>query len=402
MENNYVKIFDTTLRDGEQSPGASMTTPEKIEIAKMLSRLGVDIIEAGFPAASNDDFNAVKSISETVGIISVVNRPQEAPPTICGLARLVEKDIERTAAAISSAKFPRIHTFIATSDLHIEHKLRSTREEVLKRISLFVRFAKSICPDIEFSPEDGGRSDHTFLIEAVHAAIEAGATTINIPDTVGYLTPSEYGSLIALLKEKVPNSENVIFSVHCHDDLGMATANTLAGIYAGARQAEVTINGLGERAGNAALEEVVMALATRKQFFGCLTGIDTTQLVNASKLVSATTGFPIPPNKSVVGANAFAHESGIHQDGMLKNGLAYEIMTPESVGAGKTQLVIGKHSGRHAVMLRFAELGYKFDGEEVDKVFEQFKIIADNKKNLTNEDLKLICKNYLNSLNKEI
>ena len=402
MENNYVKIFDTTLRDGEQSPGASMTTPEKIEIAKMLSRLGVDVIEAGFPAASNDDFNAVKSISETIGISPITGRPQQASPTICGLARLVEKDIERTAAAISSAKFPRIHTFIATSDLHIEHKLRSTREDVLKRISSMVKFAKSICSDIEFSPEDGGRSDHGFLVEAVHAAIEAGASTINIPDTVGYLTPVEYGNLISLLKEKVPNCENVIFSVHCHDDLGMAVANSLAGIYAGARQAEVTINGLGERAGNASLEEVVMALATRKQYFGCLTGIDTTQLVNASKLVSATTGFPIPPNKAIVGANAFAHESGIHQDGMLKNGLAYEIMRPESVGAGKTQLVIGKHSGRHAVMMRFSELGYKFDGEDVDKVFEQFKIVADNKKNLTNEDLELICKNYLNSSNKEI
>ena len=391
MDPNYVRIFDTTLRDGEQSPGATMTTPEKLEIARMLSRLGVDIIEAGFPAASDDDFEAVRAIAESVGREPVVGRPQKEPPTICGLARAVERDIERSAKAVAPAKHPRIHTFIATSDLHIEHKLRTTRADVLKRADAMVRFARGLCADIEFSPEDAGRSEHEFLIEVVHAAIEAGATTINIPDTVGYLTPAEYGELIALLMDRVPGSERAIFSVHCHNDLGMATANTLAGLAAGARQAEVTINGLGERAGNAAVEEVVMALATRRQRFGLTTGVDTTQLVRASKLVSQTTAFVVQPNKAVVGANAFAHESGIHQDGMLKNGLAYEIMRPESVGAGKTQLVLGKHSGRHAVGSRLAELGHELEGEALDRVFARFKTLADKKKQLTDADLEAIC-----------
>ena len=391
MDDNYVKIFDTTLRDGEQSPGATMTTPEKLEIARMLSRLGVDVIEAGFPAASNDDFDAVRCIAATVGSEAVSGRPQKTPPSICGLARAVERDLEWAAKAVLPAKFPRIHTFIATSDLHIEHKLRTTRADVLRRTSAMVRFARSLCADIEFSPEDAGRSDHEFLVEVVHAAIEAGATTINIPDTVGYLTPAEYGALIALLRERVPNSGRAIFSVHCHDDLGMATANSLAGIAAGARQAEVTINGLGERAGNAALEEVVMALATRRQRFGLTTGIDTTQLVRASKLVSQTIGFVVPPNKAVVGANAFAHESGIHQDGMLKNGLAYEIMLPASVGAGRTQLVLGKHSGRHAVGVRLGELGHELEGAALDAVFERYKAVADRKKQITDADLEAIC-----------
>jgi 2-isopropylmalate synthase len=390
MDPNYVRIFDTTLRDGEQSPGATMTTPEKLEIARMLSRLGVDIIEAGFPAASDDDFEAVRAIAESVGREPVAGRPQKEPPTICGLARAVERDIERSAKAVSVAKHGRIHTFIATSDLHIEHKLRTTRADVLKRADAMVRFARSLCADIEFSPEDAGRSDHDFLVEVVHAAIEAGATTINVPDTVGYLTPAEYGALIALLKERVPGSDRAIFSVHCHNDLGMATANTLAGLAAGARQAEVTINGLGERAGNAAVEEVVMALATRKQRFGLVTGIDSTQLVRASKLVSQTTGFVVQPNKAVVGANAFAHESGIHQDGMLKNGLAYEIMRPESVGAGKTQLVLGKHSGRHAVGTRLAELGHALEGAALDRVFERFKTLADKKKSVSDADLEAL------------
>jgi 2-isopropylmalate synthase len=390
MDPNYVRIFDTTLRDGEQSPGATMTTAEKLEIARMLSRLGVDVIEAGFPAASDDDFEAVRSIAESVGREVVQGRPQKEPPTICGLARAVERDIERSAKAVSVAKHGRIHTFIATSDLHIEHKLRTTRADVLKRADAMVRFARTLCADIEFSPEDAGRSDHEFLVEVVHAAIEAGATTINIPDTVGYLTPAEYGALIALLKERVPGSDRAIFSVHCHNDLGMATANTLAGLAAGARQAEVTINGLGERAGNAAVEEVVMALATRKQRFGLVTGIDSTQLVRASKLVSQTTGFVVQPNKAVVGANAFAHESGIHQDGMLKNGLAYEIMRPESVGAGKTQLVLGKHSGRHAVGTRLAELGHALEGAALDRVFERFKTLADKKKSVSDADLEAL------------
>ena len=391
MDPNYVRIFDTTLRDGEQSPGATMTTPEKLEVARMLARLGVDIVEAGFPAASDDDFEAVAAIAREVGQAPLPGRRQVEPPTICGLARAVEHDLDRAARAVSAAKHPRIHTFIATSDLHIEHKLRTTRAEVLRRTAAMVRHARSLCADVEFSPEDAGRSEHEFLVEVVHAALEAGATTLNIPDTVGYLTPAEYGGLIALLKERVPGADRAIFSVHCHDDLGMATANTLAGLAAGARQAEVTLNGLGERAGNAALEEVVMALATRRQRFGLTTGIDTTQLVRASKLVSHTTGFVVQPNKAVVGANAFAHESGIHQDGMLKNGLAYEIMRPEAVGAGKTQLVLGKHSGRHAVGARLVELGLDLDAAGLDRVFTRFKALADQKKSVTDADLEALC-----------
>jgi 2-isopropylmalate synthase len=326
--SDYVTIFDTTLRDGEQSPGASMATPQKLEVARVLARLGVDVIESGFPAASPDDFNAVRKIAETVGMRPIEGRPSDEPPVICGLARATEGDINTAWEAIRGARRPRIHTFLATSDLHMEHKLRLTRQEVLERVGTMVALARALCPDVEFSPEDAGRSDPEFLYQVLAVAIGAGATTLNIPDTVGYTTPDEFGALIAGIKANTVGIENAIVSVHCHDDLGLATANTLAGIRAGARQAEVTINGIGERAGNCSLEEVVMALATRKRAFGLRTGIDTTQLTRASRLVSQCTGIVVQPNKAIVGANAFAHESGIHQDGMLKHEETYFLFVP--------------------------------------------------------------------------
>lgn len=344
IPNDYVRFFDTTLRDGEQSPGATMTSEEKLEVARTLSRLGVDVIEAGFPAASPDDLAAVKHIAETVGQTVPEGRPPRplsdgtegsAPPIIAGLARTHERDIEKAWAAVSPAKYPRIHTFLATSPVHREHKLRMTRDEVIERAVKMVRFARSLCADIEFSPEDAGRTEPEFLYEVLAAVIEAGATTLNIPDTVGYTLPHEFGALIRGIKENTRGIENCVISVHCHNDLGLATANALAGIMNGARQAEVTINGIGERAGNTALEETVMALLTRQPIFGLRTGIDTTQLTRASRLVSSRTGMVVQPNKAIVGANAFAHESGIHQDGMLKNAETYEIMRPEAVGAQK-------------------------------------------------------------------
>ncbi len=381
-EKPYVRIFDTTLRDGEQSPGATMTSAEKLQVAHALARLGVDVIEAGFPAASPDDWEAVHQIAQTVGQGS-----EGRVPAICGLARASKNDITRAAEAVRAAAKPRIHTFLATSPIHMEHKLRMTPVEVKARVAEMVALARSLCDDIEFSPEDAGRSDIDFLIEVLGIAVANGATTLNIPDTVGYVTPAEYGTLIARLKRDVPGAEKVIFSCHCHDDLGLATANALAGVMNGARQIEVAVNGIGERAGNTSLEEVVMAIGTRADFFGMRHGIDTTQIMRVSKLVTSCTGIAVQPNKAIVGANAFAHEAGIHQDGMLKNASTYEIMRPESVGAVVTKLVLGKHSGRAAVKSRLAELGYALKDADLDKAFARFKALADRKKTVTDADL---------------
>ncbi|MEI7893775.1 MAG: 2-isopropylmalate synthase, partial [Myxococcales bacterium] len=388
--HNYVRIFDTTLRDGEQSPGATMTSAEKLEVARALSRLGVDAIEAGFPAASPDDLEAVRTIASRVGGQSVEGRPSAEPPVICGLARAAKKDIDAAWEGVRGAKHPRIHTFLATSDLHMQHKLRMSREEVLAKVQETVSYSRSLCEDIEFSPEDAGRSDPQFLYRVLEVAIKAGATTLNIPDTVGYTTPDEFGALIAGIRENVPGAKDVVLSVHCHDDLGLATANTMAGIMAGARQAEVTINGIGERAGNTSLEEVVMTLRTRHAKFGLETAIDSTQLTRLSRLVSTSTGIPVQPNKAIVGANAFAHESGIHQDGMLKHEETYEIMRPETVGLTQTRLVLGKHSGRHAFGVRLAELGYRVDGEPLARLFQRFKGLADRRKQVTDADLEAL------------
>ncbi len=393
-----VRIFDTSLRDGEQSPGATMTSTEKLDVARALARLGVDVIEAGFPAASPDDLAAVRAIADEVGLAPAPGSPADQPPIICGLARASRSDIDRAWDGVRAAARPRIHTFLATSDLHMQHKLRMTRAEVAARITEMVGYARSLCPDIEFSPEDAGRSDPEFLYEVLALAIRAGATTLNIPDTVGYTTPDEYGALIAGIRDNVPGAKDIILSVHCHDDLGLATANTLAGIRAGARQAEVTINGIGERAGNASLEEVVMALHTRAAKFGLTTGIDTTQLTRVSRLVSTCTGMPVQANKAIVGANAFAHESGIHQDGMLKHEATYEIMRPETVGATQTRLVLGKHSGRAALAARLAELGYPVDGAPLQRVFERFKAIADRRKYVTDADLEVLVRDDLPEL----
>jgi 2-isopropylmalate synthase len=387
---NYVRIFDTTLRDGEQSPGATLTSEEKLELSRLLSRLGVDVIEAGFPSASPDDFEAVSSIARIVGREVTTGRPQAEPPVICGLARATEKDIQTAFDAVKDAQHPRIHTFLATSPIHREHKLRMTKEEVVERARKMVTFARSLCEDVEFSPEDAARTEPEFLYEVLKVAIDAGATTLNIPDTVGYGVPEEFGKLISGIIANVPGVENVVVSVHCHNDLGLATANTLAGIRAGARQAEVTVNGIGERAGNTSLEEVVMTLRTRQALYGMDTGIDTTQLVRTSKLVSLRTGMLVQPNKAVVGANAFAHEAGIHQDGMLKHQETYEIMRPEAVGASKTLLVLGKHSGRHAFAVRLRELGHVLEGEALDNAFQRFKVLADRKKRITDADLEAL------------
>jgi 2-isopropylmalate synthase len=391
----YVRIFDTTLRDGEQSPGASMTAQEKLEVARALSRLGVDVIEAGFPAASPGDLEGVRRIAVEVGRAPVEGRPSSEPPIICALARASREDLNRAWEAIRDAARPRIHTFLATSDLHMQHKLRMSRDEVKERVSAMVAYARGLCPDVEFSPEDGGRSDREFLYQVLEIAIRAGARTLNIPDTVGYTTPEEFGALIAGIKANVRGVENVILSVHCHDDLGLATANTLAGLKAGARQAEVTVNGIGERAGNCSLEEVVMALATRAAHFGLKTNVDSTQLLRASRLVSSCTGIVVQPNKAVVGSNAFAHESGIHQDGMLKHEGTYEIMRPDAVGAGRTRLVLGKHSGRHALKTRLEELGMPLDGDALGRAFERFKKLADVKKEVSDADLEALAASEL-------
>ena len=390
IPEGYVRIFDTTLRDGEQCPGATMTSAEKLEVARALARLGVDVIEAGFPAASADDLAAVRAIAEGVGMRSVEGRPSSDPPIICGLARASRGDIDRAWEAVKGAAHPRVHTFLATSALHMEHKLRMSPTDVLARVSDMVAHAKSLCEDIEFSPEDAGRSEPAFLYEVLARAIRAGATTLNIPDTVGYTTPDEFGGMIRGIRENVPGIENVVISVHCHNDLGLATANALAGILAGARQAEVTINGIGERAGNTSLEELVMTLATRAAKFDLRTGIDTTQLFRLSRLVSTVTGMVVQPNKAIVGANAFAHESGIHQDGMLKHQATYEIMRPETVGVTQTSLVLGKHSGRAALGARLAELGYSFDNAALDRIFVRFKTLADRRKAVADADIEAL------------
>jgi 2-isopropylmalate synthase len=385
--SGVVRIFDTTLRDGEQSPGASMTSAEKLDIARALSRLGVDIIEAGFPAASKDDLAGVQAVARQIGAEPLEGRPSAEPPVVCGLARAHARDIEVAWEGVKDAARPRIHTFLATSPIHREHKLGMSKAEVVERVRTMVAKAREKCDDVEFSAEDACRTEDEFLWEVMAAAVEAGATTLNVPDTVGYTTPDEMSRRIRLLRENVPNIDRAVISVHCHDDLGMATANTLAAIAAGARQAEVTINGIGERAGNTSLEEVVMALATREPHFGLSTGIDTTRLFPTSRLVSTVTGMVVPPNKAVVGGNAFAHEAGIHQDGMLKHGETYEIMRPETVGVPESQLVLGKHSGRHALKKRLAELGYPAEGEDLDAVFVAFKQLADRKKNVADADL---------------
>jgi 2-isopropylmalate synthase len=381
---NRVRIFDTTLRDGEQSPGASLTVPEKLKVAGQLASLGVDIIEAGFPAASPGDLEAVRRIAEEVG--------SEGGPIIAGLARATPGDIDRAWEGVKEAARPRIHTFLATSDLHMERKLGMTRDEVLFAVGEMVAYAKGHCEDVEFSPEDATRSDPAFLVEVLSAATEAGATTLNIPDTVGYTMPGEYTELMRTLIDGTAGGEGVIWSVHCHDDLGFATANTIAGIKAGARQAEVTVNGIGERAGNASLEEVVMALHTRPDRFGLSTGIETTRLVQTSRIVCNFTGIQVPPNKAIVGTNAFAHEAGIHQDGILKDQRTYEIMLPETVGLSRSRLVLGKHSGRHAFRVRMEELGFVMDDAEVKDAFARFKELADLKKTVTDADLAVIAR----------
>jgi 2-isopropylmalate synthase len=393
MQDDYVIIFDTTLRDGEQSPGASLTSAEKLEVARGLARLGVDVIEAGFPAASPDDLEAVRRIAVEVGSPghgAATLAATLSPPVICGLARATRSDIDKAWEAIRPAARPRIHTFLASSDIHLQYKLRMTRQDVLAAVAEQVAYARSLCEDVEFSPEDASRSDPEFLYLVLQAAIEAGATTLNIPDTVGYSTPQEFGALIAGIIAHTPGVRDCVVSVHCHDDLGLATANTLAGLQAGARQAEVTINGIGERAGNSSLEEIVMALHTRQPVYDLSTRIDTTHIARMSRLVSNYTGISVQPNKAIVGVNAFAHEAGIHQDGMLKNHLTYEIMRPEMVGVTQSRLVLGKHSGRHALKVRLSELGYDLDEDDLSKAFQRFKDLADKKKTITDADLEAL------------
>ena len=373
-------IFDTTLRDGEQSPGASMTKDEKLRIAKALEKMHVDIIEAGFPIASPGDFEAVKSVSELI-----------TESTVCALARALNKDIDCAAEALKPAKSFRIHTFLATSPIHMREKLRMDPEQVIENAVKAVKRAGKYTDNIEFSPEDAGRSEFDFLCRVIEAVINAGATTINIPDTVGYNLPQYFGELVGNLIENIPNSDKAVFSVHCHNDLGLAVGNSLAAVLNGARQVECTINGLGERAGNAALEEVVMAVRTRKDVFSCDTKLDTRQIVHCSRLVSTITGFPVQPNKAIVGANAFAHESGIHQDGVLKSRETYEIMRAEDVGWNANRMVLGKHSGRNAFRTRLEELGISFEKEEeLNAVFSQFKELADKKHEIYDDDLQAL------------
>ena len=374
-----ILIFDTTLRDGEQSPGATMNEQEKVQLARQLEKLGVDIIEAGFPASSEGDRSGVHRIAREVRRSRVV-----------GLARAVAEDIETAWRAVEKAAKPGIHTFIATSDIHLKYKLRMSREQVLERIAQAVRLARSLSDWVEFSCEDATRSNRDFLCAAIKTAIDEGATTINVPDTVGYSFPDEMAELIGHIRNNVPNIDRVVLSVHCHNDLGLAVANTLAGVKAGARQVECTVNGIGERAGNAALEEIAMLLKTRKDAFDYYTGIVTEQLVHTSRLVTSITGIPVQPNKAIVGANAFAHESGIHQDGIIKERTTYEIIDPASVGLNASSLVLGKHSGRHALRERIRALGYDLTEDEIDKIFERFKHVADRKKTIFDEDIEAI------------
>ncbi len=374
---DHLIIFDTTLRDGEQSPGASMTQEEKVRIARQLERMHVDIIEAGFPAASNGDFKAVKAVADTI-----------KDSTVCGLARAIKGDIDRAGEALKNANSARIHTFIATSPVHMEKKLRMSPDQVFEQAVKAVKWARKYTDNVEFSPEDAGRSNIDFLCRILEAVIEAGATTLNIPDTVGYTMPEQFGKLVQTLRKRIPNSDKAIFSVHCHNDLGLAVANSLSAVMNGARQVECTINGLGERAGNASLEEIVMAVRTRQDLFPCETLIDATQIVPASKLVSGITGFPVQPNKAIVGANAFAHEAGIHQDGVLKHRETYEIMRAEDVGWGANKLSLGKHSGRNAFRNRLKELGIELESEEIlNATFIRFKELADKKHDIFDEDL---------------
>ncbi len=375
-DQDRVKIFDTTMRDGEQSPGASMTLKEKLQIAQLLDEMGIDIIEAGFPIASEGDFEAVSEVAKVV---------QNA--TVCGLARSPLGDIDRAFGALKHAKNARIHTFIATSDLHMEYKLQMTRDQVLTQIEASVGHARSLVNDVQWSPEDATRTDRDFLVTAVQTAIEAGAGTINIPDTVGYTAPGESAEIIRILKERVDGIENVTISTHCHNDLGMATANSLAAVLAGARQIECTINGLGERAGNTALEEVVMAMRVRNDIMPYATGIDAAKITQASRLVSGVTGFPVQYNKAIVGKNAFAHEAGIHQDGMLKHAGTYEIMRPEDVGLTESTLAMGKHSGRHALKSKLSDLGIDVGDNQLKELFVRFKALADRKKEVFDDDI---------------
>ncbi len=379
--SDRLRIFDTTLRDGEQSPGASMTKEEKIRIAKALERMRVDIIEAGFPIASRGDFEAVQAVAQGI-----------KDSTVCALARALDKDIDRAGEALKGAQSARIHTFIATSPIHMKMKLRMEPDQVAEQAVRAVRRARQYTDDVEFSPEDAGRSELDFLCRIIEAAIDAGATTVNIPDTVGYNVPEQFGGLIRQLRERVPNADKAVFSVHCHNDLGLAVANSLSAVMSGARQVECTINGLGERAGNAALEEIVMAVRTRKDVFPCdLDHIDATQIVPSSRLVAGITGFAVQPNKAIVGANAFAHESGIHQDGVLKNRETYEIMSAQDVGWSANRMVLGKHSGRNAFRSRLTELGIELASEEeLNEVFMRFKELADKKHEIYDEDLQTL------------
>ncbi len=386
MSENRLIVFDTTLRDGEQSPGASMNLAEKLEIAHALRELGVDIIEAGFPIASPGDFEAVQAIARQVH-----------GPVICGLARCNEEDIDRAWEAVKDAPKPRIHVFLATSAIHREFKLKMRKEEIIERAVECVKRAKDYCDDIEFSPEDAARTELDFLAEVVTRAVEAGATTLNIPDTVGYAVPSQYAAAIRHLKKTVPGIDKVVLSVHCHNDLGLAVANSLAALAEGARQVECTINGLGERAGNCALEEIVMAVKTRGDYFKLDTRINTRRLCPISRLVSHVTGIQVQRNKAVVGQNAFAHEAGIHQDGFLKERTTYEIMNPEDVGLSRTELVLGKHSGRHALRQRIRELGYHLDDGQLQRVFEGFKALADRKKEVYDADIEALAESAIHT-----
>ena len=378
MEDRLI-IFDTTLRDGEQAPGFSMTIDEKLRMARQLEKLNVDILEAGFPIASEGDFEAVRRVSAEI-----------RTPVIAGLARCMKKDIDRCAKALEGANKARIHVFLATSDIHLKYKLNKTREEALAGAAEGVRYARTFCEDVEFSAEDAGRTDLDFLTKVTEAVIDAGATTVNLPDTVGYCTPEEYGALIRNLRSRVRNIDKAILSTHCHNDLGLAVANSLAGIQNGIRQVECTINGIGERAGNAALEEIVMALQVRKQFFGVYTGINAKELYTSSRLLSEVTGMPVQANKAIVGDNAFAHEAGIHQDGMLKNAITYEIMTPSSVGVPEGKIVLGKHSGRHALVARCRAMGHPLSPDELEYAYMLMTTVADRKKSVDDRDLEEI------------
>ncbi len=383
-----IKIFDTTLRDGEQSPGCSMNLSEKLEVARQLERLGVDVIEAGFAISSPEDFESVQAIAKAV-----------KKPVVASLARCVKGDIDRAWEAVKVAAHPRIHVFLATSPIHMEYKLKITPDEAISRISEMVRYAHSLCEDIEFSAEDASRSDKDFLVQVFNTAIESGATTINIPDTVGYATPQEMFELTSYIRERLVKPENVTISVHCHDDLGLSTACSLAAVMAGATQVECTINGIGERAGNTSMEEIVMGIKTRAPYYNAKTNIDTTQIYRASRLITSITGVAVPPNKAIIGANAFAHEAGIHQHGMLANPETYEIMKPTDIGIPQNKMVLGKHSGKHAFEDRLLELGYSVDEEKLANVFAAFKVLADKKKVVSDRDIEALLDLSISDIN---